>query len=87
MKLNKDIEKSFPRIEKLLTKTMLLEFANTPKDDLEKYNFGLGTMIRLKILRPKSTLYENFTKHGFTDKNEMAMEMIKKFHEYLLHKI
>ncbi len=46
--LKKAIEKSFPNIEKLFSEAMLSEFISTSVDDLEKFNFGLGTMIRLR---------------------------------------
>lgn len=83
MELYKEIEKNLPQIEKFFSQETMLEFINTAPDELEKYNWGLGTMIRLKILRPKSALYKSFSQEGFTDRDEMAMEIIRKFHEYI----
>jgi len=86
MELKKEIEKSFPKIEKLFIKEKILEFSRTLPDDLEKYNFGLGTMIRLKLLRPESVLYRKFVQNGFTDKNKMTMEIIKEFYNFKCRK-
>ncbi len=81
MEIYKEIEKSFPKIEKLLTEERLLEFLQTPSVHLGKYNFGLGTIIRLKLLRPKGTLFQAFVQNGFTDRDEMTIEILKGFHQ------
>jgi len=83
MELYKEIEKNFPRIEKFFPQGAMLEFINTAPYKLKKYNWGLGTMIRLKLLRPKSALYKSFSQEGFTDRDEMTMEIIRNFHEYI----
>ncbi len=80
-KLSKTIKKSFLLIEALFTPSRLLEFLCTPADKLNKYNLGLGTMIRLKVLRPRNTLYRAFVKEGVTDKDKMTMTILKAFHE------
>ena len=80
MELLKEIEKSFPRIEKLFTNETLLEFLETEYGDLGKYNFGLGTLIRLKLLRPDRVLYKVFVQNDYTDKEKMSMKMIIEFH-------
>jgi len=88
MIIYKQIEKSFSQIEKLFSKKALLEFSKNRPGHLKEYNFGLGTMIRLKVLRPKSTLYLSFIKNGFIDRDEMTMEIIKAYHRHLhyIHK-
>ena len=86
MELYKEIEKNFPVIEKFLAEEALLAFAYAHPDDLEKYNWGLGTMIRLKLLRPRRILYRKFVQEGFTDRDEMTMEIIRAFHKYTQHK-
>lgn len=80
MSLSKEIEKSFPKIEKLFTGGFLMEFSNAAPDDLEQYNFGLGTMIRLKLLRPNNVLYKAYVREGFSDRDEMSMEVIRTYH-------
>ena len=59
----------------------------TVTDDLEKYNAGLGTMIRLYLLRLERVLYKRFVEEGFTGRDEMAMEIIRGFHQYMNQKI
>jgi hypothetical protein len=81
MELKEQIKKSFPKIRELFSESTLTELCATPLKELEKYNFGLGTMIRLKLLKPKGCLYKAFIKQGYCDKNEMSMKMIKEFHE------
>ncbi len=85
--LYRNIEKNIPKIEKYLTEAMLMEFLNTPCEDLKKYNVGFGTMIRLKLLTPKSALYKKFSQYGFNDKDEISMEIIKEFHKYIICKM
>lgn len=84
MELYREMRKSFPDVGKLFTEVTLSEFSTTPPADLEKYNFGLGTMIRLKLLRPKSALYKKFVKRGITDRDKMAMTLMLEFHKYML---
>lgn len=80
MELHKYLKKLFPYIEKLFTDKMLSEFICA--NNLEQYNFGPGTIIRLKLLRPKSTLYKKFVEYGFNDKDKMSMEILKEFYKY-----
>ncbi|WP_114297452.1 DUF6794 domain-containing protein [Anaerobacterium chartisolvens] len=77
----KNIKKNIPKIEKYLTEADLAEFLNTPQGDLKKYNVGFGTMIRLKLLTPKSALFKKFSQYGFNDKDEISLEIIKEFHK------
>ena len=86
MGLYREIEKNFPRIEKFFTPESLSIFAYTQPRDLEKYNWGLGTMIRLKLLRPKKILYRKFVQEGFVDRDEMTMEIIRAFYKYIHRK-
>ena len=86
MELYKELDKNFPKVEKFLSPESLLTFAHTQPYDLEKYNWGLGTMIRLKLLRPKGGLYKKFTQMGFADRDEMTMEVILAFYKYTQHK-
>ena len=81
MELAKEIKKSFRKIEGFIPPEKLEKFKNTSPKYLEKYNYGLGTMIRLKLLRPKSVLYRAFIENGFTDKDEMTIEIITSFHK------
>ena len=70
-------------MEKLFTEAVLLRFSQTPANQLEQYRFGFGTMIRLRLLRPKSALYREFVLNDFPDQDKMTMELIKAFHRYL----
>ena len=58
----------------------MTEFLNTPIDDLEKYNMTFGSIVRLKLLR-KSVLYRLFLQNGFTDRDDMSMEMLYALHD------
>ena len=82
MNLSKAIEKSFPKIEKLFSQEWLSEFCQTPYVNLEKYNFDPGTMIRLKLLRHRSYLRKAFIQSGYVDTDEMAMKVIRQFHQH-----
>jgi hypothetical protein len=57
-----------------------LEFSQTQPEDLEKYNVGLGIMVRLKLLRPERVLYKVFVQNGFAVKEDMSMKILKEFH-------
>ena len=87
MKLYAEIEKNFPKVEKFLTEEVLFVFAYAQPDDLERYRWGLGTLIRLKLLRPKGVLYRKFIQEGFTDRDEMALEIMRVFHQYTQRKM
>ena len=87
MELYREIEKNFPKIEKFFTKEDLLSFAHTHPNYLKEYQWGLGTMIRLKLLYSKGTLYKKFVGEEFANRDEMAMEIIWEFYKYIRHKI
>ena len=86
MDLYQEIEKTFPMLEKMFAEEKITEFRNTPKDDLGKYDFGMGTMIRLKILRQKSYIYKCFLARGFKKRNKMSAVIIECFHAYITNK-
>lgn len=87
MKLYKEIEKSFPKIEKLFYTEDLLEFKNASKEQLYFYHFGIGTWIRNTLLYPKeSILHLLFLKRGITDEDDMSYIIIKQFHQYIQEK-
>ena len=81
MKLLKEIERIFPKVEKILTEERLAEFLRTPYADLDKYDFGLGTMIKLKLLKPKNKIYLTFVENGIADRDIMAKIIIRDFHK------
>ncbi len=83
MSLYEEIEKSFPKIKGFITRETLREFSEASPDKLEGYNFGLGTMIRLKLLHPRKTLYGRLLREGYVNQDEMAMRIISEFHGYL----
>jgi len=84
MDLYQEIEKSFPKIEKLFTETSLSKFAQTPYGLLNKYQVGLGTMTRFRLLRRSNALYKAFIREGFTDKDEMTLMILREFRKHLL---
>jgi len=81
-KLHREIRKSFPEIESRFTKERLLEFMNTPIEELASYQLGLGTFIRTKILHPRRILYKLFLQKGTTDKHLMSYAIIREFYNY-----
>ena len=84
MKLYREIENSFPLIEKLFAKEDLLEFKNAPVSDLCLYHFGLGAWIRDNLLSPKDNLlYSLFLENGIEHTDEMSAFIIKIFHYYM----
>ena len=83
MDLLKAIQKSFPKIEKLFTQQQLIEFKNTKINDLTYYQSGLGTMIKIKILKPKSALKRLFIEKGITNTDIMTLILINLFHSYV----
>ena len=86
MNLYREIENSFPTIEKLFTKEDLLEFKNAPLADLYLYHFGLGTWIRDNLLFSESLLYNLFLENGIENPDAMSGLVIKQFHCYLSHR-
>ena len=70
MKLYREIEKTFPMIEKDLNKENLVIFRDTPIGDLCLYHIDLGMWIKNILLRPEnSVLYDvrppaNFVEGG-----------------------
>lgn len=81
--IQKHMKKNIPKIKKYFIEEKLMEFFHTPPEELERYNVGLGTMIRLKLLTPKSALLKKLTQNGFDDKDSISMEIIKEFHKYI----
>jgi len=83
MKLYKEIEKSFPIIEKLFSEKDLLEFKNSLIFDLCLYHFGLGTWIRNNLLYKESVLYNLFLENGIENPDDMSCFIIRHFYYYI----
>lgn len=83
MELSKEIEKSFPRLEKLFISENLTTFKYTPNGDLYIYHFGFGIWIRDHFLNETSTLYKLFINNGITDKDDMSVFIIELFYIHL----
>jgi len=83
MKLYQEIAKNFSKMKKFFTEEGLEEFSRALPGHLEKYNTGIGTLIRLKLLRPENALYKNFARNGFSGRNKMSLEMLKEFHRHI----
>ncbi len=76
MKLAREIEKTFPQIEKLFDKASLDDFSKCDYIDLPMYHFGLGTSIR------NSEIFKVFVNHGITQKDDMSSLLIHLFYAY-----
>jgi hypothetical protein len=81
MNYEQEMKKRFPKMEKLFNPDILKQFAKF--DDVTEFNIGIGTMIRLKFLRPDNILRKAFVEAGITDVDEMTMIVLKEFWEYL----
>ena len=87
MKIYKEIENSFPMIEKLFSEKELMGFKNTPIADLCLYHFGLGNWIRNNLLYSKeSLLYDLFLENGIEQPDDMSASIIKLFHYFISKK-
>jgi len=88
MKLYREIENSFPMIEKLFTEEELSEFKNSQISDLCLYHFGLGTWIRNNLLySEENLLYRLFLENGIEHPDEMSAYIIRLFHYDISKKI
>ncbi len=83
MKLYKQIEKSFTRIEKKFEKDDMKNFMRCNYNDIDEYHFGLGTWIRNNLLVKNTKLYRLFIKSGITQKDDMSMLIIQLFYAYI----
>ena len=81
MKLYREIENSFPMIEKLFSQETLLEFKNATIFELHLYNVRLSVWIENNIDSfRKSLLYNLFVESGVKNTEEMSLFMILLFH-------
>ena len=84
MKLYDEIEKIFPRMEKLLSEKDLTAFRNTSIPNLCAYHFDMGMWIRNNLLYPReSALRKLFIDNGIDDPDEMSSIIIRLFHFYV----
>ena len=79
--------KNLQILERLFTTELLQEFSHADEDDLYKYRYGMGTIIRVKILNPRNLAYKSFVKSGVTDREDMTNFILHDFHEYLKEKL
>ena len=88
MLLYKEIEKTFPAIEKVFSKEELLCFKDASPIDLYLYHFGLGTWIRNNLLHPENSVLYNFLiENGIEDSDDMSTLIILLFHYHVSNKI
>jgi hypothetical protein len=85
--LIREIEKNLSAVKAFFSESTLCEFCNTPMGDLEKYNAGLGAVIRVRLLRTNGVLYRKFLEQGFLQKDKMSMEIIREFYRHMLFKL
>ena len=87
MNLYREIEKTFPAIEKAMLKEELLRFKDASLGDLPLYHFGLGTWVRNTYLRKESRLCSLFYQNNINHQDEMSNLIILLFHYHLSRKI
>jgi len=80
MNIYKELEKNFPKIEKFFTEQQLLEFYQTAPNDLEKFNVGPGTLIRVHLLQPRNVLYKAYIQNGTKDRAAMVSHALLRFY-------
>lgn len=80
MKLPKRV---FTRMDHLLPADKTEEFLATPAAELWRFNFGFGTMVRLKLLAPGKRLHTLFEEQGCSDRDIMTMILLEEYQKYL----
>ena len=84
MKIDREIEKPFPILEKIFSEKEPLEFKNVSISNLCNYHFGLGTQIRNNLLCSSDwVIYDLFLENGITHKDDMSSIIIYLFHYYI----
>lgn len=86
MILLNEIEKSFPRLEKLFDSNTIKEFISCERSDLCIYYFGLGTWIRNNILLQGSKLHLALAQSGITHEDDMSYVIIENFYDFMRNK-
>ena len=79
--LVRELEKSYTKIESWLTPETLQRCKE--KYMLDPPDFGLGAMIKLRLLRPRSILYKLFVREGCFLRDEMTQTILGGFSRYL----
>lgn len=72
MELEEAIEKSCRQLKKIIPRDILLEFSQAPVYHITDYKSGIGTIIRIKLLKDRNILYKSFVKSGITDRDAMV---------------
>ena len=79
--LQQEVRECFHLIEQFFSEESLVEFKNTPKDELYLYHFGLGTWIRNNLLTDQSILRRHFIQYGVLDRDDMSSMIIRFYHQ------
>lgn len=74
----------YSRIREMFSESALKEFCEAPPEKVKGFDVGVGTMIRLKLLRPNHTLYKRFIRVGITDTKEMTGIALDCFYRYMV---
>lgn len=91
MKIYKEIEKSFPKLEELLDDTQLAEFKALRLSDLNNYRSDLSAWIIANLLDKKNAadggaLRQCFVENGIKREASMASVVINLFHFYIANR-
>lgn len=81
--LQKEIEKWCPKLEKMFQDNVLEEFCAAGPRQIRKFNYGIGTMIRLRLFRRDTVLYKNYVRPGHIGISELTEAVMRRFHKYL----
>lgn len=82
-RLRQEIEKKLNKMDSLLTPDLRSQFFLAEEEDLEEYNYGFGTLVRLKLLGPKSPLYKQFLQAGYSNRDQITLYLLRVFHRHL----
>ena len=84
MRIYKEIEKSFPRLEKLFSEQQLSEFKDMRLSDLNSRNSDIGAWIRDNLLTENNgALRNHFIKNGMKQEDSMVGVIMNLFHFYI----
>ena len=86
MSLNEELKKCFSIMELMYDHDYLMEFINTPIDELSKYHIEFGPWIKKHLLREEGVLYKLFLENNVKYKDDMLFLIIGSFHQHLLNK-
>lgn len=82
-KIKREMYRKFPYIERSFVSTYIQEFKHADPENVRDYNTGMGTIIRVRFLTPQNLLFRYFKDEGVAKLEDMSLQIIEEFHEYL----